>query len=273
MNQPTNHGLVLLYRCTYKDESAGTIVFTGQDTQTFYNVNKEEMKKFKLNAEYELVISLESFRKRHHKEEPCNERYSELGTFGAIGNAAADFKWEADRIATAKSCNETITCGELDKILEDTRHATKQLKRIKVTHNDQYDDQCNATTKEECKMSNNIVHELKELGRKSGGNGTASLSVETNGKLDELTAEERKTPYGEISTSPKISIWLSLANGRSQNFDSHTTIEHAFKEAFKFLKDHEDGKLKHEEEKLIEGIVRDTERLKDLLEKRKSCKD
>jgi hypothetical protein len=62
-------------------------------------------------------------------------RYSEVGMFGAIANAIADLKHEADRIAgtSEMKLSNTLTCGELQHILDYALKATKKLKTIRFT--------------------------------------------------------------------------------------------------------------------------------------------
>jgi hypothetical protein len=68
-----------------------------------------------------------------HGHECETERFSEVGMFGAIGNAAADLNREARRVAEGKRCTHTITCGELEKVLSNIKHATKLLERVKFS--------------------------------------------------------------------------------------------------------------------------------------------
>ena len=64
-----------------------------------------------------------------------DKRYSEVGMFGAIANAIADLKHEADRIAgtSEMKLSNTLTSGELQHILDYALKATKKLKTIRFT--------------------------------------------------------------------------------------------------------------------------------------------
>jgi hypothetical protein len=57
--------------------------------------------------------------------------YSEVGLFGAIGNAVNELKRESDRVASGETCIKTITTGELQKVLENARHSTRLLEQVR----------------------------------------------------------------------------------------------------------------------------------------------
>ena len=50
--------------------------------------------------------------------------------FERLDRTAEELKTETARLAHTKHLFQTITCGELDTILEQTREATAQLKRV-----------------------------------------------------------------------------------------------------------------------------------------------
>lgn len=51
--------------------------------------------------------------------------------FEAIQERVDELKAEADRVASLTVCTETIVTGELQKVLDDARHSTKLLKRVR----------------------------------------------------------------------------------------------------------------------------------------------
>ncbi len=56
----------------------------------------------------------------------------EYSMFGAIREAVAELNREAERIDAGGRIAATITCGELQKLLDNARHSVKLLRQIRV---------------------------------------------------------------------------------------------------------------------------------------------
>lgn len=59
-----------------------------------------------------------------------NRRLMIYSMFEAIREAVDEFKVEADRVESLTTCTKSIVTGELQKLLDNTRHSTYLLKKI-----------------------------------------------------------------------------------------------------------------------------------------------